>query len=59
VEDQRQRVVDAVRVGVEALFFAEDSISLSIYDLVKKYTWKHISRSLGIRNMHLHQMKEI
>jgi hypothetical protein len=34
VEEQRQRVVDTVRVGVEALFFAEDSISLSIYDLV-------------------------
>jgi hypothetical protein len=47
--------------GVEALFFAEDSVSLSIYDLVYKYTRKHISRSLGtriIRNMHLHQMKE-
>jgi hypothetical protein len=34
VEEQRQRVVDTVRVGVEVLFFAEDSISLSIYDLV-------------------------
>jgi hypothetical protein len=30
VEEQRQRVVDTIRVGVEALFFAEDSISLSI-----------------------------
>jgi hypothetical protein len=34
VDKQRQRVDDTVRVGVEALFFAEDSISLSIYDLV-------------------------
>jgi hypothetical protein len=35
VEEQRQRVVDTLRVGVEVLFFAEDSISLSIYDLVE------------------------
>jgi hypothetical protein len=28
-----------------SVVFAEYSISLSIYDLAKKYTWKHISRS--------------
>jgi hypothetical protein len=36
--------------GVEALFFVEVSIFLSIYDLVEKYTWKYISPSLGINN---------
>jgi hypothetical protein len=46
------------RCGVEAFFFAENSISLSIYDLVEKYTWKHISRSFGTRiisNIRLYQ----
>jgi hypothetical protein len=41
-----------------SLVFVEYSISLSIYDLVWKYTWKLISRSLDtiiVRNIHLYQ----
>jgi hypothetical protein len=53
---------DTDRVVVEALPLPNTSFPFQSKTKHKKYTWKHISFSLGtrrIRNMHSYQMKEI